>query len=132
MGPQCVTVDTAVPGNERSNKIAHIGPFSKSDQLAVRITEPASPIPTIWILGIGVRDRLTSLPEGCRSATLGGVKALCLLPNNALAFQFSHSTRRLEEPCLGWGKAVEVVAIRRLHQKDSELDERWIEKESTI
>lgn len=68
----CNYVGTAVPGKERSNKIAHIGPFFKSDQLAVWITEPASPIPTIWILGIGVRDRLTSLPEGCRSATLGG------------------------------------------------------------
>lgn len=69
-------VGTAVPGKERSNKIAHIGPFSKSDQLAFWITEPASPIPTIWILGIGVRDRLTSLPEGCRSATLGGGEGL--------------------------------------------------------
>lgn len=76
MGPQCVM---AVPGKERSNKIAHIGPFSKSDQLAVRITEPASPIPTIWILGIGVRDRLTSLPEGCRSATLGGGEGSLLI-----------------------------------------------------
>lgn len=73
MGPQCGTMLVRrYQGKKRSNKIAHIGPFSKSDQLAVRITEPASPIPTIWILGIGVRDRLTSLPEGCRSATLGG------------------------------------------------------------
>lgn len=116
----CNYVGTAVPGKERSNKIAHIGPFSKSDQSAVRITESASPIPTIWILGIGVRDRLTSLPEGCRSATL----IACYVPNNALAFQFSHSTRRLEEPCLGCGKAVEVVAIRHLQHKDGELDER--------
>lgn len=72
----CNYVGTAEPGKERSNKITHIGPFSKSNQLAVRITEPASPIPTIWILGIGVRDRLTSLPEGCRSATLGAER-LC-------------------------------------------------------
>lgn len=73
MGPQCVTMLVRrYQGKKEAIKSLISDPFSKSDQLAVWITEPASPIPTIWILGIGVRDRLTSLPEGCRSATLGG------------------------------------------------------------
>lgn len=111
-------VHMAVPGEERSKKIAHIGPFAKSNQLAARITEPARPIPTIWILGIGVRDRLTSLPEGCRSVTTWCEAFGASHQISALVCNFSHSSTRLEEPCLGWGKAMKVVAIRRLQQKD--------------